>query len=218
MFRYCIQIKILTSSVRIRNSVCTCLDGFKAGSKLVRFPAWVLCFGRHVFSSGSFGCSRVETWDGCVTSPGKLSSAIVEFVAPLRLWHSLRPPPMVGFVVRVQRAGFQVSLARVWARRYEFMSTRELQEGREERGRVTRASFLTVRFLDIPKGGWSNQSVGTGRSPACPAGFCKAFFYVRKDNLFVPLLFKLLSCLHIYTITTFVILLIHTILQPFIKV
>ncbi len=26
-----------------------------------------------------------------MTSPGKLSSAIVEFVAPLRLWHSLRP-------------------------------------------------------------------------------------------------------------------------------
>ncbi len=52
---------ILTSSVRIRNSVCTCLDGFKAGSELVRFPAGVLCFGRHVFSSDSFGCSRVET-------------------------------------------------------------------------------------------------------------------------------------------------------------
>ncbi len=26
-----------------------------------------------------------------MTSPGKLPSAIVEFVAPLRLWHSLRP-------------------------------------------------------------------------------------------------------------------------------
>ncbi len=75
----------------------------------------------------------------------KLSSAIVEFVAPLRLWHSLRPPPMVGFVVRVQRAGFQVSLARVWARRYEFMSTRELQEGRE-RARRSRLVFSTVRF------------------------------------------------------------------------
>ncbi len=54
--------RILTSSVRIRNSVCTCLDGFKAGSmRWFRFPAGVLCFGRHVFSSGSFGCSRVET-------------------------------------------------------------------------------------------------------------------------------------------------------------
>ncbi len=35
-----------------------------------------------------------------MTSSGKLSSATVEFVAPLRLWHSLRPPPMVGFVER----------------------------------------------------------------------------------------------------------------------
>ncbi len=103
---YCIQIEF-TSLVRIRNSVCTCLDWFKAGSKLVLFSrvSSVLCFGCHVFSSGSFGCSRVETWDGCVTSPGKLSSAIVEFVAPLRLWHSLRPPPMVGSEVSVQRTG-----------------------------------------------------------------------------------------------------------------
>ncbi len=169
---------ILTSSVRIRNSVCTCLDWYKAGSKLVRFPAWVLCFGRHVFSSGSFGCSRVETR---VTSPGKLSSAIVDFVAPLRLWHSLRPPPMVGFVVRVQRAGFQVSLARVWARSYEFGSIRELQEGRARaRGR---ASSFQLSGLDIPKGGWSNQSVGTGRSPACvQACPCKAFSCDEKNN------------------------------------
>ncbi len=156
-----------------------------------------------------------------VTSPGKLSSAIVEFVAPLRLWHSLRP--INGWFSRRESSG----PARVVGRSRENgkRSFRDVQAmftrvraPEEESGRVTRASFLTVRFLDIPKGGWSNQSVGTGRSPACPAGFCKAFFYVRKDNLFVPLLFKLLSCLHIYTITTFVILLIHSILQPFIKV
>ncbi len=30
-------------------------------------------------------------------------------------------------------------------------------------------SFLTVRFWTSPTGGWSNQSVGTGRSPACKA-------------------------------------------------
>ncbi len=154
-----------------------------------------------------------------VTSPGKLpsplkllSSLFCGVTALARSWTSL-----VGFVVRVQRAGFQVSLARVGARRYEFRSTRELQEKKREDASLARRFKQSV-FLDIPKGGWSNQSVGTGRSPACPAGFCKAFFYVRKDNLFVPLLFKLLSCLHIYTITTFVILLIHTILQPFIKV
>ncbi len=170
LLRYCIQIKILTSSVRIRNSVCTCLDWYKAGSKLVRFPAGVLCFGRHVFSSGSFGCSRVETWDGCVTSPGKLSSAIVEFVAPLRLWHSLRPPPMVGFVVRVQRAGFQVSLARVWARRYEFRSTRELQEGRESE-HADAPRLFNCPVWTPPTGGWSNQIVRMGRSPTHVHGF-----------------------------------------------
>ncbi len=55
--------------------------GLKQARSWFRFPAWVLCFGCHVFSSGSFGCSRDVT--------GKLSSAIVEFVAPLRLWHGL---------------------------------------------------------------------------------------------------------------------------------
>ncbi len=30
--------------VRIRNSVCTCLDGFTAGLELFRFPAWVQFF------------------------------------------------------------------------------------------------------------------------------------------------------------------------------
>ncbi len=136
----------------------------------------------------------------------------------LRLWHGLRLHKWLVFKVRVQRTG-----ARVGGRSFaEFQRcSSHVQESqsarRRERARRSRV-VLNSPFLDIPKGGWSNQSVGTGRSPACPAGFCKAFFHVRKDNLFVPLLFKLLSCLHIYTITTFVILLIHTILQPFIKV
>ncbi len=78
-----------------------------------------------------------------VTSPGKLpsplkllSSLFCGVTALARSWTSL-----VGFIVRVQRAGFQVSLARVGARRYEFMSTRELQEGREERARGRASSF-----------------------------------------------------------------------------
>ncbi len=165
MFCYCIQIKILTSSVRIRNSVCTCLDGYKAGSKVVSFSRVSSCFSYHVFSSGSFGCSRVETWDGCVTSPGKLSSAIVEFVAPLRLWHSLRPPPMVGFVVRVQRAGFQVSLARVWARSYEFRSTRELQREKSEHADAPRLFNCPV-WTSPKAAGPIRASVRGGAPPA----------------------------------------------------
>ncbi len=46
---------------------------------------------------------------------------------------------------------------------------------REERRARERASSFQLSGLDIPKGGWSNQSVGTGRSPACAASFCKAF-------------------------------------------
>ncbi len=113
----------------------------------------------------------------CVTSPGKLpsplkllSSLFCGVTALARSWTSL-----VGFVVRVQRASFQVSLARVGARSYEFRSTRELQE-KKRRARRSHFVFKQSVFLDIPKGGWSNQSVGTGRSPACPAGFCKAPF------------------------------------------
>ncbi len=45
----------------------------------------------------------------------------------------------------------------------------------EKRARRSRVVFKQSVFLDIPKGGWSNQSVGTGRSPACTAGSCKAF-------------------------------------------
>ncbi len=63
----------------------------------------VLCFGCHVVSSAR--CSGNSAGSRCVTSSGKLSSAIVEFVAPLRLWHSLRLPPMVGSEVSVQRTG-----------------------------------------------------------------------------------------------------------------
>ncbi len=109
-----------------------------------------------------------------VTSPGKLpsplkllSSLFCGVTALARSWTSL-----VGFVVRVQRAGFQVSLARVGARSYEFRSTRELQEKkRRERARRSRVVLNSPFFLDIPKGGWSNQSVGMGRSPAHVHGF-----------------------------------------------
>ncbi len=116
-----------------------------------------------------------------MTSPGKLPSAIVEFVAPLRLWHSLRP--INGWFPRRGSSG----PARVVGRSRENgkRSFRDVQamfkrvrapEEEEKRASASLARhFKRSVFLDIPKGGWSNQSVGTGRSPACPAGFCKAF-------------------------------------------
>ncbi len=92
--------------VRIRNiGLLLAFCWFKAGWKLVSFSrvSSVLCFGCHVVSSAR--CSGNSAGSRCVTSSGKLSSAIVEFVAPLRLWHSLRLPPMVGSEVSVQRTG-----------------------------------------------------------------------------------------------------------------
>ncbi len=85
-----------------------------------------------------------------VTSPGKLSSAIVEFVAPLRLWHSLRP--INGWFSRRESSG----PARVVGRSRENgkRSFRDVQamfkrvrapEEREEKTR-TRLVFSTVRF------------------------------------------------------------------------
>ncbi len=93
-----------------------------------------------MFSSAR--CSGNSAGSRCVTSPGKLSpplkslsSLFCGVTALARSWTSV-----VGFVVRVQRAGFQVSLARVGARSYEFRSTRELQE-RRERARGRASSF-----------------------------------------------------------------------------
>ncbi len=87
-----------------------------------------------------------------VTSPGKLpsplkllSSLFCGVTALARSWTSL-----VGFVVRVQRAGFQVSLARVGARSYEFRSTRELQEKKRE-GAPHARRFKQSVFWTSPK-------------------------------------------------------------------
>ncbi len=71
---------MFTSSVRIRNSVCTCLDWYKAGSKLVSFSR----------VSSLFRVSRVQLgallWKLCwltlrdVTGKALPSSEVVEFV------------------------------------------------------------------------------------------------------------------------------------------
>ncbi len=118
--------------------------GLKQAGSWFRFPAWVLCFGCHVFSSTRCSGNSAGLLRCRVTSPEKLpsplkllSSLFCGVTALARSWTSL-----VGFVVRVQRAGFQVSLVRVGARSYEFRSTRELQEREEKRASTrTRASF-----------------------------------------------------------------------------
>ncbi len=94
-----------------------------------------------------------------VTSPGKLpsplkllSSLFCGVTALARSWTSL-----VGFVVRVQRAGFQVSLARVGARSYEFRSTRELQEKKRREGARRSRVVLNSPFFGHPQR-WLVQS------------------------------------------------------------
>ncbi len=110
----------------------------------------VLCFGCHVVGSTRCSGNSAGLLRCRVTSPGKLSSPLKSLsslfcgvTALARSWTSL-----VGFVVRVQRAGFQVSLARVGARSYEFRSTRELQE-REESERAHSRVVLNCSVLDI---------------------------------------------------------------------
>ncbi len=108
-----------------------------------------------------------------MTSSGKLSSAIVDFVAPLRLWHGLRPPPMVGFVERESGGPASRSALRAFERA-EFRSARELQEGRE-RARRSRVVFKQSVFWTSPKAAGPIRASVRGGAPPARLVFCKAF-------------------------------------------
>ncbi len=116
-----------------------------------------------------------------MTSSGKLSSAIIDFVAPLRLWHGLRPPPMVGFVERVQRAGFQVSLARVLARRVQEHRRVAREEEKREKTR-TRLVFSTVRFGRRPPAADRIRLSVWGGAPPMSMVFLQGIFNGEKNN------------------------------------
>ncbi len=168
-----------------------------------------------MFGSCSFGCSRVETCDGCVTSPGKLSSAIVEFVAPLRLWHSLRP--INGWFSRRESSGPArvVGRSRENGKRSfdEFHSSRESRE-RRERARHSRVVLNSPFFWTSPKAAGPIRALVRGGAPPARLLLQGIFHAVR--NTFYPCIKTLIRFTH-YNIT-FVILLIHIILQPFLKV
>ncbi len=93
---------------------------------------------------GSFGCSRVETWDGCVTSSGKLSSQ--SLTSWLRYGFGTALDPLRWLVWLWESSGPASRSALRAFERAEFRSARELQEGREERARRSRVIFSTVRF------------------------------------------------------------------------
>ncbi len=164
---------------------------------------------------GSFGCSRVETWDGCVTSSGKLSSQ--SLTSWLRYGFGTALDPLRWLVWLWESSGPASRSALRAFERAEFRSARELQEGREERERAARASSFQLSGLDAAHRRLIEPDCPYGAElHPCPWFSCKAFS-MEKRITFGPCI-KLLSSLHIYNITTFVIVLIHEVLQPFIKV
>ncbi len=96
----------------------------------------------------------------------------------------------------------------------EARETRSTRERESARWRVV----LNSPIWTPPTGGWSNQSVCMGRSPTHVHGFYPRYTFSCDEKLTFTHVLKLLLGLHIYNITTFVILLIHTFLQPFIQV
>ncbi len=95
---------------------------------------------------GSFGCSRVETWDGCVTSSGKLSSQ--SLTSWLRYGFGTALDPLRWLVWLWESSGPASRSALRAFERAEFRSARELQEGREESERAARASSFQLSGLD----------------------------------------------------------------------
>ncbi len=108
-----------------------------------------------------------------MTSSGKLSSAIVDFVAPLRLWHGLRPPPMVGFVERESGGPASRSALRAFER-----------AGVQERQRVARGResehanaprLFNCPVWTSPKAAGPIRASVRGGAPPARLVFCKAF-------------------------------------------
>ncbi len=172
---------------------------------MLRFPAWV-----QFFVSGVMWSVRAPSV-ALVTSPGKLPlwSCWARYSVVLRLWHGLGLLWLVSLWESsgpASRSAFTVS--------YEFMSTRELQERRERRAHSR--VVLNCPSLDIAHRRLVQSERRYGAEPRLH-GFLARQSCIMSKKTFTHVL-KLLSGLHIYNITTFVIVLIHTILQPFIKV
>ncbi len=182
MFRYCIQIKILTSSIRIRNSVCTCLDGFKAGSELVRFPAWVQFFVSGVTCSARllrlFSCGDLR-WLRDVTGKSSPPHSLTSWLRygfgtvldPLRWLVSLRESP-AGRLPGQPCARFSAPSSG---------APKSCKRRREEKGAPLARHLFNCPVWTPPTGGWSNQIVRMGRSSTHVHGFLARHFQWRKE-------------------------------------
>ncbi len=150
-----------------------------------------------------------------MTSSGKLSSQ--SLTSWLRYGFGTVLDPLRWLVSLRESSGPASRSALRAFERAEFRSARELQEGREERERAARASSFQLSGLDAAHRRLIEPDCPYGAElHPCPWFSCKAFS-MEKRITFDPCI-KLLSSLHIYNITTFVIVLIHEVLQPFIKV
>ncbi len=115
-----------------------------------------------------------------MTSPGKLPSAIVEFVAPLRLWHSLRPIngwfPRRGSSGPARVVGRSRENGKRSFRDVQAMFKRVRAPEEEKRERVTRASSFQLSGLDAAHRRLieSDCPYGAELHP-CPWFSCKAF-------------------------------------------
>ncbi len=116
-----------------------------------------------------------------MTSPGKLSSAIVDFVAPLRLWHGLRPPPMVGFVGESPAGRLPGQPCARLSAQLRVLSTRELQEGRE-RGAPLARRFKQSVFFGHPQRRLVQSERRYGAEPRLHGWFLQGIFNGEKNN------------------------------------
>ncbi len=146
-----------------------------------------------------------------MTSPGKLSSAIVEFVAPLRLWHSLRP--INGWFSRRESSGPARTLEGAASEMFKPCSRESERQKKREGASLARRFKQSVFWTSLKAAGPIRASVRGGAPPA--RLLLQGIFHAVRNN-FYPCIKTLIRFTH-YNIT-FVILLIHIILQPFIKV
>ncbi len=222
-----IQI-IFTSSIRNRDDTC-----FRCWSRLdalVSFPVTSTCWLRSLLrvSRGQFVLLR---WKLCclaslsrdVTGKALLCSAVVEFVAPwcygfgtvldfFRWWfRGERPADRRALEGAVAKAG---SVASRSSR--EFRDSRDVQAMfKRKRARTLARRFKLSVFGHRPQAAGPIRALVRGGAP--PARLLLQGTFMWRKITFTPVL-KLLPGLHIYNITTFVILLIHTFLQPFVQV
>ncbi len=121
-----------------------------------------------------------------MTSPGKLPSAIVEFVAPLRLWHSLRPIngwfPRRGSSGPARVVGRSRENGKRSFRDVQAMFKRVRAPEEEKRESHSRVVFSTVRFGRRPPAADRIRLSVWGGAPPMSMVFLQGIFNGEKNN------------------------------------